>query len=122
MGQLHQPPCIAQKARRGRGGVQGVGGAVTVAGCGGGLTKVVLARRSEVLFRGELDPLALLAALQVRRTRPSIEDLHVQDSQDHIEGICRSLLTVLQVAQCSIDLTHLLSTGLFQGLLDSSSR
>ena len=29
------------------------------------LTKVVLARRSDVKFRGELDPLALLHALQV---------------------------------------------------------
>lgn len=30
-----------------------------------GLTKVVLARRSDVAFRGTLDPLSLLAALQV---------------------------------------------------------
>lgn len=30
-----------------------------------GLTKVVLARRSDVAFRGTLDPLMLLAALQV---------------------------------------------------------
>lgn len=29
------------------------------------LTKVVLARRSDVVFHGELDALALLAALQV---------------------------------------------------------
>ena len=32
---------------------------------GDALTKVVLARRSDVTFRGRLDPLALLAALQV---------------------------------------------------------
>lgn len=32
-----------------------------------GLTKVVLARRSDIAFRGHLDPLLLLAALQVRK-------------------------------------------------------
>ena len=31
-----------------------------------GLTKVVLARRSDIAFKGHLDPLLLLAALQVR--------------------------------------------------------
>ena len=31
-----------------------------------GLTKVVLARRSDIAFRGHLDPLLLLAALQVQ--------------------------------------------------------
>lgn len=31
-----------------------------------GLTKVVLARRSDIAFRGNLDPLLLLAALQVQ--------------------------------------------------------
>lgn len=46
-------------------GLQGVGGAPGAAGAAGGLTKIVLARRSEVLFRGDLNPLALLAALQV---------------------------------------------------------
>ena len=30
-----------------------------------GLTKVVLARRSDVAYRGDLDPLLLLGALQV---------------------------------------------------------
>jgi len=35
-------------------------------GAGGALTKVVLARRSDVRFRGRLDPLALLATLQAR--------------------------------------------------------
>lgn len=34
-----------------------------------GLTKVVLARRSDVEFRGTLDPLLLLAALQERDPR-----------------------------------------------------
>ena len=31
-----------------------------------GLTKVVLARRSDIAYRGHLDPLLLLAALQVQ--------------------------------------------------------
>ena len=30
-----------------------------------GLTKIVLARRSDVTYRGDLDPLLLLGALQV---------------------------------------------------------
>ena len=34
-----------------------------------GLTKVVLARRSDVLFRGHLDPLVLLETLQERDPR-----------------------------------------------------
>ena len=34
-----------------------------------GLTKVVLARRSDVLLRGQLDPLALLETLQDRDPR-----------------------------------------------------
>ena len=38
-------------------------------GDSGRLTKVVLARRSDVLFRGALDPLALLEALQDRDPR-----------------------------------------------------
>jgi hypothetical protein len=48
---------------------QGAGGAAADASTpeGDPLTKVVLARRTDVLFRGELDPLALLAALQVGR-------------------------------------------------------
>lgn len=49
--------------------LQGTGGAAADDSTAGGdpLTKVVLARRTDVLFRGELDPLALLAALQVSR-------------------------------------------------------
>ena len=43
---------------------QGAGAADTA-----GLTKVVLARRSDVAFRGALDALQLLAALQERDPR-----------------------------------------------------
>jgi hypothetical protein len=57
---------ISHAASAGR-RVQGAGGAAADASTpeGDPLTKVVLARRTNVLFRGELDPLALLAALQV---------------------------------------------------------
>ena len=44
------------------GGFQGVGESEAETG----LTKIVLARRSDVKFSGKLDPLALLEALQVR--------------------------------------------------------
>lgn len=43
------------------GGVQGLGQAEPEAG----LTKIVLARRSDIKFTGKLDPLVLLEALQV---------------------------------------------------------
>ena len=43
------------------GGFQGLGQPAPEAG----LTKIVLARRSDVKFRGSLDPFALLQALQV---------------------------------------------------------
>lgn len=45
---------------------QGVG---TIEDGGSGLTKVVLARRSDVSFRGSLDPLLLLETLQEREPR-----------------------------------------------------
>ena len=41
----------------------------SAAGAASAMTKVVLARRSDVLFRGQLDPLALLETLQDRDPR-----------------------------------------------------
>ena len=73
---------------------QGVGTAAQPA-AGELLTKVVLARRSDVLFRGELDPLALLATLQVQcRSRCRVAagmpaaSGPVGDSTHRHQGLC----------------------------------
>ena len=62
-----------------------------------GLTKVVLARRSDVAFRGTLDPLMLLAALQVWLARLITCSFALFNQSLSMESICCDLFDSLKV-------------------------